>query len=139
VLRGLAQLLKDGKSIVSLLVRNRRGEVLKAAIKRHDMERATAAFDADPVLASLYGQPVRRFEPDDFRKMVKQSGLESGAVRGVRVISEHLDSETLTGTAYRRQLEFELLVGAQAQVAGIARYIQVIARRFGASRSDRTK
>jgi S-adenosylmethionine-dependent methyltransferase len=140
VLRGLAPLLEDdGKSIVSLLVRNRWGEVLKAAIKGHDAERAATLLRADTVLDSLYGQPVRVFDPDDFRKMVEWAGLEPLSVRGVRVVSDYLDCETLTESAYRRLLEFELLFGAQLQLAGVARYIQLIARRSSASRGKGTK
>jgi S-adenosylmethionine-dependent methyltransferase len=137
VLRNLAPLLKqDGKSIVSLLVRNRWGEVLKAAIRDRDAKRATSALQAETVLDSLYGQPVRLFDPDDFRKMVEQAGLEPLAVRGVRVVSDYLEGEALTGAAYKALLDFELVVGAQPQLAGIARYTQVIARRPDSYRGE---
>jgi 2-polyprenyl-3-methyl-5-hydroxy-6-metoxy-1,4-benzoquinol methylase len=129
VLRGLVQLLKrDGKSVISLLVRNRWGEVLKAAIKRHDPELARAALLADTVLDSLYGQPVRVFDAGEVCRMVEQAGLELLALRGVRVVSDYVGCEALTEDEYRRLFEFELLLGAQPQLAAVARYTQLIAR-----------
>lgn len=129
VLRALARVLKkDGRSMVSLLVRNRYGEVMKAAIKRQDLELAKAALCAETVVASLYDQPVRVFDPVDLSRMVEQAGLEPLALRGVRVVSDYLDSEVLTEDAYQRLLELELLLGAQPQLAAIARYTQIVAR-----------
>jgi ubiquinone/menaquinone biosynthesis C-methylase UbiE len=137
VVGNLASLLKrDGKAVVSLLVRNRWGEVLKAAIKGRDPERARTALRADTVLESLYGEPVRLFDPDDFRKMVERAGFEPLAVRGVRVLSDYTDCEALTEAAYKRLIDFELLIGAQPQLAGIARYTQVIARRTGVRQDE---
>lgn len=137
VLRNLASLPKrNAESVVSLLVRNRWGEVLKAAIKGRDAARATTALRAETVLDSLYGQPVRLFDPNDFRKMVERSGLEPVAVRGVRVVSDYMDGEALSDAANKRLLDFELIVGAQPQLAAIARYIQVIARPSSSSRSE---
>jgi S-adenosylmethionine-dependent methyltransferase len=129
VLRDMASMLKDdGKSIVSLLVRNRWGEVLKAAMKERNVERAATVAKADSVLDTLYGEPVRTFDPDDFCKMLTEAGLEPVAVRGVRVASDYADSEALAKNDYGRLLEIELLLGAQPRLAGVARYIQVIAR-----------
>ena len=129
VLRTLVQVLKkDAKSMVSLLVRNRYGEVLKAAIKRRDLELAKAALCAQTVVDSLYGQPVRVFDPVDVSRMVEQSGLELLALRGVRVVSDYLDCEALTEDAYQRLLDLELLLGAQPQLAATARYTQIVAR-----------
>jgi S-adenosylmethionine-dependent methyltransferase len=128
VLRRLVELLKkDAKSIVSLLVRNRCGEVLKAAIKRRDPELARAALYAESVPDSLWGQPVRVFDPVDVCRMVEQAGLELLALRGVRVVADYLDCEALSEDAYQRLLELELLLGAQPQLAAAARYIQIIA------------
>jgi len=111
VLRALVQVLKkDDRSTVSLLVRNRYGEVLKAAVKRRDPELARAALCAETVVDSLYGQPVLVFDPVDLSRMVEQSGLELLALRGVRVVSDYLDCEALTEDAYQR-LQDRLLRG----------------------------
>jgi S-adenosylmethionine-dependent methyltransferase len=128
ILRALAQVLKKGtRSVVSLLVRNRYGEALKTAIKRRDLEQARAALRAETVVDCLYGQPVRVFDPDEVRRMVEQSGLKLLALRGVRVVADYLDCGALTEDAYKRLLDLELLLGAQPQLAAIARYTQIIA------------
>lgn len=129
VLRSLAQLLtRDINSVFSLLVRNRYGEVLKAAIKCHNLELAKAALSAETVVDSLYAQSVRVFDPVEVCNMAEQGGLELLAVRGVRVVADYLDCEALTEDAYKRLLDLELLLGDQPQLAATARYTQIIAR-----------
>jgi len=109
-------------------VRNRWGEVLKAAIKSKEGKLVREALRAETVHESLYGQPVRIFDPADVRGMMERSGLEVLAERGVRVASDYLDGEVVTEDAYQQLLELELLMGAQPQLAAIARYTQIIAR-----------
>ena len=133
VLRGLAELLEqDPKSVVSLLVRNRWGEVLRAAVKEQDTAEAKAVLVGDTVQDSLYGEPVRVFDPAVARSMVEQAGLEPLAVRGVRVASDYRECPVANDDAYSRLVELELLLGAQPQLAAMARYSQILARpRFG--------
>ena len=134
VLRGLAQVLKqDGESVASVLVRNRWGEVLKAAIKCNDSAVAETALVAETVIDSLYGEPVRVFDPAAVRSMMERAGLQVVAERGVRVVSDYLDCRALTDDGYKRLLELELLLGAQPQLAAVARYTQIIARAPAAS------
>jgi hypothetical protein len=121
-------LKKDGRSVASVLVRNRWGEVLKAAIKNKESKVVKTVLGAETVLDSLYGEPVRVFDPVDVRRMMERVGLELLAERGVRVASDYLDCEVVTEDAYRELLELELLLGAQPQLAAIARYTQIIAR-----------
>ncbi len=129
VLRGLAEMLeRDDKSVVSLLVRNRWGEVLRAAVKEQDTARAKAVLASETVLESLYGEPVRVFDPAVTRSMVEQAGLEPLAVRGVRVVSDYRECPVANEEAYSRLVELELLLGAQPQLAAMARYSQIIAR-----------
>lgn len=132
VLRALALLLRhDG--IVSLLARNRWGEVLKAAVKGHNVEHAAAVVQAESVLDALYGQPVRVFDPEELRNMVSESRLEPLAVWGVRVVSDYVACENLNESDYVRLLDIEQSLGVQPQLAGVARYIQLIARRSGSA------
>jgi len=129
VLRGLAELLEqDPKSVVSLLVRNRWGEVLRAAVREQDTAEAKAVLAADTVQDSLYGEPVRVFDPAVARSIVEQAGLEPLAVRGVRVASDYRECPAANEEAYGRLVELELLLGAQPQFAAVARYSQIIAR-----------
>ena len=131
ILSGLVHVLKkDAKSVVSVLVRNRWGEVLKAAIKSGEGRLVREALRAETVHESLYGQPVRVFDPAHVRSMMEQSGLEVLAERGVRVASDYMDHEVVTDDAYQQLLDLELLMGAQPQLAAIARYTQIVARPF---------
>jgi S-adenosylmethionine-dependent methyltransferase len=76
-------LRKDG--IFSLLVRNRAGEVLKAAIKSPDLGLAKNNLSAQTVVDSLYGKPVRVFDPADVVQMLAKANLEVVTECGVRV------------------------------------------------------
>lgn len=129
VLRGLAYVLKsDGKAIVSVVVRNRFGEVLKAAIKSKDSDLAEKILTADTVLESLYGGPVRVFDPAELRGMTESAGLQVVAERGVRVVADYLDTRELNADDYSRLQHLELLLGGQPQFAAVGRYTQIIAR-----------
>lgn len=130
ILRSIAQVARKD-AVVSVLVRNRAGEVLKAAIKSGDCGLAKTLLCADTVVESLYDKPVRIFDPADVRRLFSQAGLGVLAEYGVRVVSEYVDSKHLDDEAYRQLLELELTLGAQPQFAAIARYSQLIARRSG--------
>ena len=125
-------LRKDG--VVSALVRNRAGEVLKAAIKSGEWELANAALSDETVVDSLYGKPVRVFDPKVVLDMLRAAGLDVIAQRGVRVFSDYRDPIDLEDeAAYRQALELELNLGARPEFAGIARYTQFIACRSSGS------
>lgn len=125
-------LRKDG--MVSVLVRNRAGEALKAAIKSGDWARAKAALCDETVVDSLYGKPVRVFDPQVIVDMLGRAGLDVIAQRGVRVFSDYRDPKDLKDEAACRQvLELELNLGARPEFAGIGRYTQFIACRSSGS------
>ena len=125
-------LRKDG--VVSVLVRNRAGEVLKIAIKLGDWALATAALSDETVMDSLYGKPVRVFDPQAVVDMLGVAGFDVIEQRGVRVFSDYRDANDLEGDmAYRQALELELNLGARPEFAGIARYSQFIARKDSGS------
>lgn len=127
IVRSISGVLrKDG--FVSVLLRNRAGEVLKAAITSRDLGLAKDNLSAKTVADSLYGKPVRVFDLADVRQMLAQGNLEVVEEFGIRVFSDYLDSTNANGETYRKVLELELMLGAQPQFAAIARYVQVIAR-----------
>jgi S-adenosylmethionine-dependent methyltransferase len=119
-------LKKEG--ILSLLLRNRDGEVLKAAIKSSDPELAKKHLSAQTVVDSLYGKPVRLFDPAGVVQMLSKANLEVIAERGVRAFSDYREVADPDPETYLRLLETELTLGCQPQFAAIARYIQIIAR-----------
>lgn len=128
VARAVGRVARPG-AIVSLLARNRAGEALRDAVRRHDLDSAERALTAESVSESLYGGPARLFDAESLRELATEAGLETMAARGVRVISDYLppalsESEEL----YARLLAFELRLGALAEFAAVARYVQLIAR-----------
>jgi S-adenosylmethionine-dependent methyltransferase len=135
--RDVARALRND-AVLSVLVRNRAGEVLKDAIKSRDWKVATANLTADTVVDTLYGEPVRVFAPAELRDLLAQAGLEVVAEHGVRVFFDYLGLENLTDAAYAQIFELESTLGARPEFCAIARYVQVIARRSRAPSSKVT-
>jgi len=132
LLRSVARVARKD-AVVSILVRNRAGEVLKAAIKSSDWRLVKANLSATTVTDSLFGKPVRVFDPAELRHAFVQAGLGVAAEFGVRVFSDYVDSaDRLNETEYRQLLEIESTLGAQPQFAAVARYSQIIAQCSGA-------
>ena len=135
VVHHVAHVLRtDG--VLSLLVRNRAGEVLRAAIRSGDWKLAAASLSAETVTDSLFGEPVRVFSPNDVRSMLAGAGLAAAAEHGVRVFSDYVDLSNLGSETYRQLFELELTLGARPEFAAIARYTQVVARPDKPSRRE---
>jgi S-adenosylmethionine-dependent methyltransferase len=132
IVRDIAHVLrKDG--VVSILVRNRAGEVLKEAVKSGNWELATANLTAETVVDTLFGNRLRVFAPADLHELLARAGLEVVAEHGVRVFFDYLGLENPTEATYSKIFELESMLGARSEFAAMARYIQAIARPFGAS------
>jgi S-adenosylmethionine-dependent methyltransferase len=136
-LRNIAHVLRND-GVLSVLVRNRAGEVLKDAIKSGDWKLAKANLTADTVMDTLYGKPTRVFDPAHLRTLVAQAGLEVVAEHGVRVFFDYLSIENPPEPTYSQIFELESTLGARPEFFAIARYIQTIARRSGVSSSKVT-
>jgi S-adenosylmethionine-dependent methyltransferase len=130
MVRGIANVLRKD-AVLSVLVRNRAGEVLKNAIKSRDWKIAVANLTAETVVDSLYQEPVRVFTLSEVRALLIRAGLEVVAEHGVRVFCDYVDLENLTDAAFSTIFEAESALGMRPEFAAIARYIQVIARRSG--------
>ncbi len=137
IVRNIAHVLRKD-AVLSVLVRNRSGEVLRAAIKSGDWKLATANLAAETVVDSLFGEPIRIFAPGEVRDLLGRASLEVVAEHGVRVFFDYLGPQSLTDEAYRQVFELELTLGVRPEFAAMARYIQVIARRYSASSSKET-
>lgn len=118
------------RGLVSLLARNRAGEVMRAAVKQHDLAQAGHALDAEHVTESLYGGAARLFDAASLRALADAASLDVVAVRGVRVVADYIPP-TLTATDedYARLSALEQRLGARPDFAAVARYTQLIARR----------
>jgi S-adenosylmethionine-dependent methyltransferase len=135
--RDIAHVLrKDG--VLSMIVRNSAGEVLKDAVKSNDWELATTNLTAETVVDTLYGNRMRVFSPADLRELLVRAGLEIVAENGVRVFSDYLGLDNPTDATYSQIFELESKLGARPEFFAIARYIQLIARRSRASSSEVT-
>jgi S-adenosylmethionine-dependent methyltransferase len=137
VLRGAAPALRNASAIVSILVRNQAGEVLKAAIRAGDLGAAENSLTADWGRESLYDGRVRLFRFDSLRPMLKAASLAMIAERGVRVVTDYLPPSVSRSTEYERILELERKLGSRPEFAAVARYTHCLARRSDLVREDR--
>jgi S-adenosylmethionine-dependent methyltransferase len=129
VLRGVARALRDSSAILSVLVRNQAGEVLKAAIQAGDLAATDNGLTAEWGQESLYGGRVRLFTPHNLRSMLKATSLGVIAERGVRVIADYLPARVSRSVEYARIFELERKLGSKPEFAAVARYTQCMARR----------
>jgi S-adenosylmethionine-dependent methyltransferase len=128
VLCGAARALRDSSAILSVLVRNRAGEVFKAAIQQGDLAAAENNLTAEWGQESLYGSRVRLFTSDGLRAMLKAASLGVVAERGVRVLADYLPSQISRSAEYERIFELERKLGGRPEYAAVARYTQCFAR-----------
>jgi S-adenosylmethionine-dependent methyltransferase len=129
VLRSAARLLRGPSSIVSVLVRNQPGEVLKAAIKEGDLAAAEKNLTAEWTHESLYGGKVRLYTSEGMLSMFSAALLEVTAERGVRIISDYLPPSVSRDAGYEKILDLENKLGRRPEFAAVARYTQFLARR----------
>ena len=127
VLCGAARALRDSSAILSVLVRNRAGEVFKAAIQAGDLAVAENNLTAEWGQESLYGGRVRLFTPDSLRAMLTQASLTTVAERGVRVLADYLPSRISRSADYERIFEVERKLSSRPEYASVARYTQCFA------------
>ena len=128
VLRRASRALRDSSAILSVLVRNRAGEVFKAAIKEGDLVVAENNLTAEWGQESLFGGRVRLFNSDGLQAMLKAASLKPIAERGVRVLADYLPPRISRSAEYGRILELERKLGSQPEYAAVARYTQCFAR-----------
>jgi ubiquinone/menaquinone biosynthesis C-methylase UbiE len=128
MLCGAARALRDSLAILSVLVRNRAGEVFKAAIQAGDLAAAENNLTAEWGQESLYGGRVRLFTSDSLRTMLQMARLSVIAERGVRVLADYLPPRISRSAEYERILALERKLGSRPEYAAVARYIQCFAR-----------
>ncbi len=131
VLCGVARTLRGSPAILSVLVRNRAGEVFKAAIQAGDLALAENNLTAEWGQESLYGGRVRLFTSDSLRAMLKAASLAVITERGVRVLADYLPPQVPRSSDYERILELEHKLGSRSEYAAVARYTQCFARLSG--------
>jgi len=124
----MARALRNSSAIVSVLVRNRAGEVFKAAVLNGDLAVAEKTVAAEWGEESLYGGKVRLFTPASLRLMLNEASLVSIAERGVRVFADYLPPRLSRTDEYERIFALERTVGCLPDYAAVARYTQFVAQ-----------
>lgn len=132
VLRSAAHALRDRSSIISVLVRNQAGEVLKAALLGGDLAAAENTLSAEWGDEALYGTKVRLFTPESLGAMLLSASLGVTAERGVRVTADYLPPKVSRGDEYDRIFELERKLGTRPDFAAVARYTHCLAYRADA-------
>ena len=136
ILRSAAPVLRDSSAILSVLVRNQAGEVLKAAIQAGDLAAAENNLTSEWGQESLYGGRVRLFTSDGLHAILKAASLAVTAERGVRVVSDYLPARVSRSDEYERIFELERKLGRRPEFAAVARYTQCLARYAGPMTKD---
>lgn len=128
VLRGAARLMRGPAAILSVLVRQQSGEVLKAAIQTGDLAAAENALTAEWAEESLYGGKVRLFTLDSLEAMLTKASLLMIARRGVRTVADYLSPQICRSAEYERIFALEHKLGTRPEFVGVARYLHCLAR-----------
>jgi len=129
VLRGAVRVMRNSSAILSILVRNQAGEVLKTALRAGDLDAAEHNLAAEWGEESLYGGKVRLFTPVALEAMLQDASLAISARWGVRSISDYLPETISRSAAYDRILTLERKLGVREEFFGVARYMHCLAQR----------
>jgi S-adenosylmethionine-dependent methyltransferase len=127
VLRGAVRVMRDSSAILSVLVRNQAGEVLKAVLQMGDLARAEHNLTAEWGQESLYGGRVRLFTSEALEAILKDASLTINARRGVRVIADYLPAQISRSAEYERIFALERKLGKRREFFGVARYLYCLA------------
>ena len=127
VLRDSARTLRDSSGIISVLVRNQPGEVLKAALQSGDLAAAERNLTAEWGDESLYGGRVRLFTAEKLNSMLVTASFAMTAIRGVRVVSDYLPPGIHRNNEYQQIFELERKLGSRPDFAAVARYTHCVA------------
>src|SRR5262249_13587889 len=126
-----ARALRNPSSMISILVRNQAGEVLKAAIQDGDLAAAEHNLTAEWGHESLYGGKVQLFGTETLQAMLAGASLAVTAERGVRILSDYLPPTISCRDDYERIFELERKLGRRPEFVAVARYTHCLACRAG--------
>jgi len=129
VVRDVSRSLRDSSSLVSILVRNQAGEVLKAAIQSGDLAQAEHNLTAECGHESLYDGSVRLFTAESLQTMLNAAPLSVIAERGLRIVSDYLPPVVSRSAEYERIFQLERKLGTRQEFVGMGRYTQWFAHR----------
>jgi S-adenosylmethionine-dependent methyltransferase len=128
VLCSAARILRGPSGVLSVLVRNQSGEVLKSALLNGDLAGAERNLNAEWGDESLYGGKVRLFTTDSLRSSLAAASFVVVAERGVRVVSDYLPTTISRNGNYKQIFELERKLGRRPEFTAMARYIHCLAQ-----------
>ncbi|HKE22145.1 MAG TPA: methyltransferase domain-containing protein [Bryobacteraceae bacterium] len=131
VFQGAARIMRDSSAILSVLVRNRAGEVLKAALQTGNLAAAEDHLTAEWGEESLYRGKVRLFTSETLESMLQEASLSIVARRGVRVIADYLPAQISRAAEFDRIVALERKLAREREFFAIARYLHSFARLCG--------
>jgi len=129
ILGSAVRMLRNPASVISVLVRNQAGEVLKAAIQNGDLVATDHNLAGEWANESLYGGKVRLFTVASLQAMLEGASLAVTSTRGVRVVSDYLPQEISRTDEYDRIFRLERKLGCRREFAAVARYTHCLAHR----------
>ena|SRR5215467_9470972 len=127
VLHGAVRVMRNSSAIMSVLVRNQAGEVLKAALQTGDLAAAEHNLTGDWGQESLYGGGVRLFTPETLQVILKDASLTITARRGVRIIADYLPAQISRSAEYEGIFALERKLGKRQEYFNVARYMHCLA------------
>lgn len=136
VLRDAARALRNSSSILSVLVRNRPGEVLMAALLNGDLAAAERNLTSDWGDESVYGGKVRLFTAESLHAMLDAASLVVNATHGVRVIADYLPQKISRSAEYEAVFGLERKLSRRPEFAAVARYTHCLAHGAGPTTKD---
>ena len=127
VLRGAVRVMRDSSAILSVLVRNQAGGVLKTVLQTGDLAAGERNLTAEWGQESLYGERVRLFTSEALEAILKEVSLPIKARRVVRVIADYLPARISRSAEHERIFALEGKLGKRREFFGVARYMHCLA------------
>src|SRR5260370_18916125 len=127
VLCGAVRVMRDSSVILSVLVRNQAGGLLKAVLQTGDLAASEPNLTAESGPECLYEGRVRLFTSEALETLLKDALLTINARRGVRVIADYLPAQISRSAEYERIFALERKLGKRREFFCVARYIHCLA------------
>jgi S-adenosylmethionine-dependent methyltransferase len=130
--RFLAGLTRPG-GVVSVMAPNPAMDVLSAAVRRLDPERARAVLDSPTVHSETFDHPMRRLEAAEVEQALAEAGCTVERRFGIRCLMDLIadDERKAEPDFYDQLLDLELQLCEREPYWRTARFWQLTARREG--------
>jgi len=114
------------RGLLSLVFRNRYGEVAYSALKERDTAAALVALEATSFPSGFGEKPGRLYESEEMMRLLEPLGYTLTGEYGLRVFVDHLEG---AGAREEDLLELELRVGSLPAFRQAGRLVHLVARK----------